>query len=65
MHDLDSEMTKILAIAGDGVRKYYTDKQGYTRVVNLKSNEVIVLLNENKEVEYALRFLRITTMMMS
>lgn len=58
MHDLDSEMTKILGIAGDGVRKYYTDKQGYTRVVNLKTNEVIVLLNEHKEVEYALRFFK-------
>ncbi|MEK5486791.1 phage portal protein [Lysinibacillus sp. FSL M8-0355] len=58
MPDLDAEMTKIVSVCGDGVRKYYTDKQGYTRVVNLKMNQVIVLLNEHKEVEYALRFFK-------
>lgn len=58
MHDLDSEMVKILAATGYGVRKYYTDKQGNTRTVNLKPFEVIVLSNEHKEVEYALRFFK-------
>lgn len=56
MHDLDSEITKIISVCGDGVRKYYTDKQGYTRVVNLKTDVAMVLLNEHKEVEYALQF---------
>ncbi|WP_419958972.1 phage portal protein [Psychrobacillus sp. BM2] len=56
MHDLDSEMTKILAVCGHAGRKMYIDKNGFERVVNVKPYETIFLLNEHKEVEYALRY---------
>ena len=55
-HNLDSEMTKIVSVCGGGARKYYSDKYGNIRMVNLKPFEVILLINEHNEVEYALRF---------
>lgn len=56
MHDLDSEMTKLLAVCGHAGRKMYIDKNAFERVVNVKPFETIFLLNEHKEVEYALRY---------
>jgi SPP1 family phage portal protein len=54
LHDLDAEMTKLLAACGVAGRKLYIDNEGLERVVNIKPWKIIFLLNANKEVEYAL-----------
>lgn len=56
LHDLDTEIVKLMAACGYAGRKLYIDTEGLERTVNLFPWETIFLTNPHNETEYALRY---------
>jgi len=56
--DLDAEIVKDLAIAGEGYRILYVDSEGVIRCMNEKTNNLIAVENESGNIEFAVRIIK-------